>query len=91
MRAALAQNTAGLPHATGHYRSLPTNTDDAIVSGTIHATLGAIERMQAVLGKDALCLLSGGGAGELAPQLELPLRQVDNLVLEGLARCSRTI
>lgn len=91
MRTALARNTAGLPHAAGRYQSIPTNTDDAIVSGAIHATLGAIDRMQATLGKDALCLLSGGAAGELAPHLELPLRQVDNLVLEGLARCSRTI
>lgn len=91
MRTALARNTAGLPHAAGRYRSVPTNTDDAIVSGAIHATLGAIERMQAALGNDTLCLLSGGAAGELAPQLELPLRQVDNLVLEGLARYSRTI
>jgi type III pantothenate kinase len=90
MRAALARNTADLPHAAGHYRPLPTNTDDAIVSGAIHATLGAIERMRATLGMDTLCLLSGGAAGKLAPHLELPLRQVDNLVLEGLARYSRT-
>jgi type III pantothenate kinase len=91
MRAALARNTAGLPHAAGHYQAMPTNTDDAIVSGAIHATLGAIERMQDALGQDALCLLSGGAAGELVPHLELPQRQIDNLVLEGLARYSRTI
>lgn len=91
MRAALAHNTAGLPHAAGRYQSIPTNTDDAIVSGAIHATLGAIERMRATLGEDALCLLSGGAAGELVPHLELPQRQIDNLVLEGLARYSRTI
>ncbi len=46
MRAALARNTAGLPEARGGYRDTPpTNTDDAIVSGALHATLGAIERM----------------------------------------------
>jgi len=90
MRAALARNTADLPHALGHYQPIPTNTDDAIVSGAIHATLGAIERMRARLGEDALCLLSGGAAGELAPHLELPQRQIDNLVLEGLARYSRS-
>lgn len=85
MRTALAHNTADLPHAAGHYRALPTNTDDAIVSGALHATLGAIARMRA----DAvLCLLSGGAAGELAPHLGLPCRLVDNLVLEGLARYS---
>lgn len=88
MRAALARNTADLPHAAGHYRAQPTNTDDAIVSGAIHATLGAIERIHATLGEDALCLLSGGAAHELAPHLGLSFRLIDNLVLEGLARYS---
>lgn len=90
MRAALASNTADLPHAAGHYRAQPTNTDDAIVSGAIHATLGAIERMHASLGGEALCLLSGGAAAELAPHMSVPCRPVDNLVLEGLARYSQT-
>ena len=86
MRTALARNTADLPHAAGHYRVLPTNTDDAIVSGALHATLGAIARMRT---EARLCLLSGGAAGELAPHLGLPYRLVDNLVLEGLARYSK--
>lgn len=91
MRAALARNTADLPHAAGHYRALPTNTDDAIVSGAIHATLGAIERIQGLAGKDALCLLSGGAAAELAPHLVPAHRLIGNLVLEGLARYGRTL
>lgn len=91
MRASLAGNTADLPHAAGHYRARPTNTDDAIVSGAIDATLGAIDRLHATLGDDALCLLSGGAAAELAPHMNLPCRRVDNLVLEGLARYSRTM
>ena len=91
MRVALAGNTADLPHAAGHYRPQPTNTDDAIVSGAIHATLGAIERMRSTLGEDALCLLSGGAAAELAPHLNQPCRQIDNLVLEGLARYSQAV
>ena len=86
MRAALAGNTADLPHANGNFRSLPTNTDDAIVSGAIHATLGAIGRMRAALGDDPLCLLSGGAADELALRLDFPHRVIDHLVLEGLAR-----
>jgi type III pantothenate kinase len=92
MRSALARNTADLPHAAGHYRLQPTNTDDAIVSGALHATLGAIERIHATIDETAdqaaLCLLSGGAAAELAPHLKLPHRLVDNLVLEGLARCT---
>ena len=90
MRAALAHNTADLPHAAGHYRSQPTNTDDAIVSGAVHATLGAVERIHTTLGGDALCLLSGGAAAELAPHLGVPHRVIDNLVLEGLAVYSQT-
>lgn len=90
MRAALAGNTAGLPHATGHYRELPTNTDDAIVSGAIHATLGAIERIRATLGAGSRCLISGGAAGELAPHLAVAHRLIENLVLEGLAHYSAT-
>lgn len=90
MLTALAQNTAGLPSASGHYRPLPSNTDDAIVSGAVHATLGAIQRMQTALGDDAVCLISGGAAAVVAPYLDLPHRVVDNLVLEGLARYSRS-
>jgi type III pantothenate kinase len=91
MRAALARNTADLPHAAGHFKTQPTNTDDAIVSGALHATLGAIERLRATLPKDALCLLSGGAVAELAPHLGEPHRLVDNLVLDGLARYSQTV
>lgn len=87
MRTSLARNTAGLPEARGSYRDMPTNTDDAIVSGSVQATLGAIERMaRRLAGAEFLCLLSGGAADLLAPHLELPLRRIDNLVLEGLAR-----
>jgi type III pantothenate kinase len=87
MRQALARNTAGLPEACGSYRATPTNTDDAIVSGALQATLGAIERMACRLANsDFLCLLSGGAAAALAPHLNLPLRQIDNLVLAGLVR-----
>ncbi|MEW6512721.1 MAG: type III pantothenate kinase [Pseudomonadota bacterium] len=87
MRKALARNTAGLPEARGHFHAIPTNTDDAIVSGAVQATIGAIERMgRRFADTEFLCLLSGGAAKALAPHLELPLRCVDNLVLEGLAR-----
>lgn len=85
MRGALARNTAGLPFANGRYRELPTNTDDAIVSGTLHATLGAIARIRATLGEEALCLLSGGAAPALMPHLAAPCRHVKHLALEGLA------
>ncbi|MDP2809672.1 MAG: type III pantothenate kinase [Rhodocyclaceae bacterium] len=89
MQNALAAGTAGLPTAAGAYRELPGNTADAIASGCLNATLGAIERMfRRVEKPGALCLLSGGAAPALSPRLPLPHRVVDNLVLEGLARYS---
>ncbi len=91
MGSALAQNTAGLPQARGRYRALPTNTDDAIASGALHATLGAIERLRATQENDATCLLSGGAAVALAPHMKHPCRVIDNLVLEGLARFGQTV
>lgn len=90
MRAALARNTAGLPEARGSYRDIPTNTDDAIVGGILHATLGAIERMARcsfdnATRADFAIVLSGGAAAALAPHIDAPLRRIEHLVLEGLA------
>ncbi len=88
MASALAAGTAQLDEAEGRYLALPRSTDDAIVSGAIEATVGAIDRMYArIAGQPAAaCLLSGGAAEVLAPHLEMPLQRVDNLVLEGLRR-----
>ncbi len=88
MRRSLARNTAGLPDARGSYHDIPTNTDDAIASGALHATLGAIERMCRSAGTDFRVILSGGAAKALAPHLAQRLLRVDNLVLEGLARAA---
>ncbi len=90
MREALAGGTANLPTAAGDFAALPRNTFDAIASGALQATVGAIERMfrQLDTAADPFCLLSGGAADALAgvsPSLTFPCRRVDNLVLEGLA------
>jgi type III pantothenate kinase len=86
MRDALAAGTADLPPSAGEYRDLPRNTFDAIASGCLDATLGAVERVFRRLPPgDAFCLLSGGAAGGVSPRLTLPHRVVENLVLEGLA------
>ena len=87
MRDALAGGTANLPTAAGEFAELPKNTFDAIASGALQATAGAIERMFRHIesGADPLCLLSGGAAGSVSPRLTLPHRRVDNLALEGLA------
>lgn len=85
---ALHTGTARLPQATGVYRALPDiadNTHDAMISGAIEATSGAIERMGRALPADAPWLLTGGGASFIASALGSRLTSVDDLVLEGLA------
>lgn len=88
MRAALARDTANLPFANGRYSEAPDNTDDAIVSGSLHATLGAIERMRAALDGVPTVMLSGGAAGDLLALVSQPVRHIENLVLEGLLQAA---
>ncbi|MES2018576.1 MAG: type III pantothenate kinase [Pseudomonadota bacterium] len=86
MAASLARNTAQLPQVNAA-AALPSgfadNTDDAILSGCLAAQAGAIERAFAQHGA-TLCVLSGGAAPFIAPQLAIPCRMVDNIVLVGL-------
>ncbi|MBI4936833.1 MAG: type III pantothenate kinase [Nitrosomonadales bacterium] len=85
MRRSLAEGTATLTPAEGIWREFPRNTADAVFSGAIQATAGAIRQQYAVLGESgARCLLSGGAADAVQPHLDLPLERVDNLVLRGL-------
>ena len=88
MRASLARNTAQLPLAEGTYCREPRNTMDAIVSGCLHAQIGAIERMFGQIAAEprAICLLTGGAAQRIAPLLSIPFELIDNLILEGLLR-----
>ncbi len=88
MRMSLARDTAQLPFADGRFETTPRHTADAIATGCLHAQVGAIERMFRLVAAEpeAVCLLNGGAAAALAPLLECPVRVVDNLVLEGLAR-----
>lgn len=85
MRQSLAAATSGLTEAAGEWREFPRNTADAVVSGAIQATCGAIRSQYELLGMPgARCLLGGGAADSIATQLDLPLERVDNLVLRGL-------
>jgi type III pantothenate kinase len=90
MRASLAQSTAQLELLPGEFRELPANTADAILSGCLSAQAGAVERQFERIASEpyALCLISGGAANRLLPLLRIPVRPVENLVLEGLARIS---
>jgi pantothenate kinase type III len=64
--------------------------DIQIASGAVNALAGAIERMQRFMQEAGLStplvVMSGGAAGVIAPQLNVPAEVVDNLVLEGLIR-----
>lgn len=85
MQSSLFDGTAGLQSADGHYSPFPRNTSDAILSGAIQASCGAIQRQHALLDiADAPVLLGGGAACLLAPHLGLPVHLMDKLVLQGL-------
>lgn len=83
MQRSLCSATAQLQLGSGAYEAFPRNTADAIYSGAVQAACGAVERQYALLGA-AEVVLSGGAAGILRERLNLPLRLVDNLVLQGL-------
>jgi len=91
MQRSLHGATAKLQPAQGKYAPFPLNTADAMFSGAIQASCGAIERQYALLDREpdrkdkATVLLSGGAAAELhAHIINLPIQIVDNLVLQGL-------
>jgi type III pantothenate kinase len=91
MQHSLVSGTAQLgrnrsAEAAGGWREFPRSTADAICSGAIQATAGAIRLQFEALSKRGAvhCLLSGGAADRVQPHLNLPLERIDNLVLQGL-------
>jgi type III pantothenate kinase len=90
MRRSLVESTDLLKSIRGGYMPFPLNTADAIYSGAIQATCGAIERQYTLLDDDSVPLvLSGGTADLLQPYFDrklfkMPPRVVGNLVLRGL-------
>jgi type III pantothenate kinase len=97
MLEALAQRTAGLPHARGTVVDFPDNTDDAIATGVVDAQAGlasrVIERFTRHLGRTPAVLVSGGDAALVADRLRssgLGPAIEHNLVLAGLALRARS-
>jgi type III pantothenate kinase len=84
MKNALVQGTARLLPASGQYADFPLDTHTAIITGCLEAQAGAIERAFRRLPEAACCFLSGGAAPDIAPLLDLPLRRVPCLALEGI-------
>ncbi|MEQ1629245.1 MAG: type III pantothenate kinase [Gallionella sp.] len=90
MQSSLIDATAKLIHDAGRYAEFPVNTADAIWSGALQATCGAIQRQYALLNDaNAQILLSGGAAQELQELLGIPAQTVRNLVLQGLGYIAR--
>jgi type III pantothenate kinase len=86
MHSSLTTGAAQLTLEAGVWREFPRNTADAIFSGTIQATVGAIRMQFETLAAhgSVRCLLSGGAADNVQMHLKLPVIRVDNLVLRGL-------
>ncbi|HEU4665686.1 MAG TPA: type III pantothenate kinase [Dokdonella sp.] len=92
MRLAVVAGTARVDARGGRLSERPRATADAVVTGSLYAAAGAIERFRASLvgAGEALppILLGGGGADELEPLLA-PVERVHDLVLHGLALWAR--
>lgn len=87
MRRSLATNTAQLAEEQGSLQDFPRNTADAIHSGMLRATAGAIRHQFDLLRAregTVRCLIDGGSAGVVRGHLGLSSEQLDNLVLRGL-------
>lgn len=88
MKQALKSGTAKLQLTDGSFNPFPQNTPDAISTGALMATLGAIQQMEQHLkqmGHDNInCILSGGGATTIQPLIGLPSSIENDLVLEGI-------
>lgn len=92
MRQALARETARIAETNGQWRAFPQTTADAVQSGIVAALCGAIQqqhtRLAAAAATPPRCLLTGGDAETLLPQLP-QAEHVPALVLEGIGRVAR--
>ncbi|MGH8678766.1 MAG: type III pantothenate kinase [Burkholderiales bacterium] len=84
----LTANTSRLGAERGSFAAFPRATRDAITSGAIQATCGAVQRMcEAMISSghaDPTIVASGAAADTLARHLERPVQVRDKLILEGL-------
>lgn len=86
MRRTLIARTAQLNMAAGRDVDWPCNSADAMVSGALQATRGAIIQQYTKLpNSKCLVFLSGGAARQVQERLDLSVHRVANLVLQGIA------
>lgn len=98
---ALTEHTAHLPTITPDKVTPPDlnypfadNTIDAIISGCVSAHIGAITQAFTTYQQkynDAVCILTGGAAQFISPNLTIPHRVIDHLVLIGLAHAAQIL
>lgn len=95
MHGALHANTAQLGVPPGQIDAFPKETGDAIASGAILASVGAVMRMREALRvhvqAEPECIVSGGAGRLLVPHLPFPAAIQDNLVLDGLVVIAKEI
>jgi len=85
MQSSIIVTAAQLQQTDGKYADHPLNTADAILSGALQATCGAIQRQFDLLGDaGSTVLLSGGAAQPLRKLLQVPVDYAEDLVLQGL-------
>lgn len=87
MLSSLSANTAQLADEAGALQDFPQGTADAMLSGAVRATQGAILHQFGLLQQregGVRCLLSGGAAGEVMRGLSVPCEHDEHLVLRGL-------
>jgi len=86
----LSSRTARLGAERGELKTFPRSTPDAITSGAVRATCGAIEfmyqQMQSEGYRDVSILAAGGAASTFAGACKFPMMVREQLVLEGLVR-----
>ena len=86
MQRSLKAGTTLAGMENGELTEFPLDTADAMASGAIRATAGAIQHQYQLLEKrgKVRCILSGGAAKSLLPHLGLNAELIDNLVLHGI-------
>lgn len=90
MKKSLELSTFSLKTSHGNFQEFPRCTDDAVMSGTIQATCGAIDRQRTMLGnQDTPIIISGGAAHLLEAYIGTPILKVENLVLHGIEQVSK--
>lgn len=87
MLSSLSRNTAQLAAQDGSLQAFPSDTADAMLSGAVRATQGAIQHQFELLRQresSVQCLISGGASSMMMQGFSVPCEHEEYLVLHGL-------